>query len=304
MAVHTSYRAAPTFFRQGPSALVRLLVFSALAVGLMMADRQWAVAVPLRNAVATVLYPIQWTLTQPLHAWQALRSNMVSLQAAQSHNKQLATDNLLLRQQSQRAAFLAFENTQLREMLALQARQTRPTVATEVAYRVADPYSQRVVIRHGTHAGVREGSAVIDAHGVYGQVTHAYPFSAEVTLLTDDQQHTPVMSVRSGANGVLVGSGLDDAALELKFIATIADLQVGDTLVTNGLDGVYPQGLPVATIARIDRAPSDQHAELVLAKPLAWVHDSRYLMVILPATDTPQPQPQPQPSHQNKETHR
>jgi rod shape-determining protein MreC len=264
-----------------------LVLLSALAVGLMVADRRWAVAVPLRNAVATALYPIQWALVQPVHAWQSLRENMVSLQATQAQNKQLSAENLQLSQQGQRAKFLELENAKLRELLALPLSQPASRRATLVAYRVADPYSKRVVIRHGTRAGVQEGDAVVDAHGVYGQVTHAYPFSAEVTLLTDSKQHTPVMSARSGATGVLVGSGINGAALELQLTATGADFQEGDTLVTNGLDGVYPAGLPVATIVRMDRSSTDQHAELILAKPLALVDASRYLMVVsVPAAST------------------
>ena len=296
MSTHTSYRSAPAFFRQGTSAFGKLLVLCALAVGLMVADRQWTVAVPLRNAVATVLYPVQWALVQPIEAWRSVTANMASLQATQAQNKQLAAENLHLSQQSQHATFLAFENAKLRELLNLPLSESAARRATLVAYRVADPYSQRVVIRHGTQAGVRDGDAVVDAHGVYGQVTHAYPFSAEVTLVTDSKQATPVMSARSGATGVLVGSGLDDGSLELQLIATGADFQNGDTLVTNGLDSVYPAGIPVATIVRIDRSATDQHPELVMAKPLARVDSSKYLMVLsLRAQDAPASEPQEEP---------
>lgn len=284
MASPISFRSAPAFFRQGPSPLARLAVLSALAVALMVADRQWAVVQPVRAAIATALYPMQWALIQPVRSGSMLLERLVTVDAAQRRAQILARDNLLLREQSQRAAFLSAENKRLRELLDL--RQQLPTASrvTQVAYRVADPYVERVVIGDGSRRGIALGALVVDARGVFGQVTQVQPFSAEVTLITDTRQHTPVMNLRTQTPGIVVGSGWSDMPLELQRVATDANLVEGDTLVTSGLDGVFPPGIPVARISQIVRA-KDQSIELVFAMPLALVNTSRDLMVLQPRED-------------------
>ena len=86
---------------------------------------------------------------------------------------------------------------------------------------------------------------MIDDIGVVGQVTRVYPFTSEVTLLTDKDQAISVQVVRNGLRSVAYGRG-QSGVLDLKFLATNADIQKGDTLVTSGIDGVFPAGLAVA----------------------------------------------------------
>lgn len=281
MAPSVSFSSAPAFFRQGPSALARLLVFGLLAVALMAADRQWAVAKPIRSAVASVLYPLQWALVQPVQVVNDLVRRFEDTQKAQARAQTLAQENLHLREQSQRAAFLSAENQRLRELLDLRQQITTQSQVVQVIYRVADPYAERVVIDRGSQHGIQAGALVLDAHGVFGQVTQVQPFSAEVTLIHDTQQHTPVMSLRSQTSGILVGSGWSNMSLELQRVPSDADIQEGDTLVTSGLDGMFPPGLPVARIAQVLRA-KDLSTELILAKPLAHLSTSRDLMVLQP----------------------
>lgn len=281
MASPVSFRSAPAFFRQGPSPLMRLLVFAVLAVTLMVADRQWAIAKPVRSAIATVLYPIQWALVQPVRAFSDISQRFERVQQAQQRAQILAAENLRLREQSQRAAFLQAENQRLRELLELRQQLSTQSQVVQVMYRVADPYVDRVVIDHGSHHGVALGALVLDAHGVFGQVTQVQAFNAEVTLISDPRQHTPVMNLRSQTAGILVGSGWASMPLEMQRVATDADLQEGDTLVTSGLDGLFPPGLPVARITQIIRA-NDQSIELVFAKALAYLGTSRDLMVLQP----------------------
>lgn len=259
--------------------MARLLVFGLLAVTLMVADRRWAIAKPVRSAVASVLYPLQWALVQPVRAYADFSRRFEDVQRAQQRAQTLAQENLRLREQSQRAAFLNAENQRLRELLDLRQQIPTRSQVVQVIYRVADPYVERVVIDQGSQHGIPAGALVLDAHGVFGQVTQVQPFSAEVTLISDSRQHTPVMNLRTQTTGILVGSGWDQMPLEMQRVATDADLQEGDTLVTSGLEGMFPPGLPVARIAQIIRA-SDQSIDTVFAKPLAYLGTSRDLMVL------------------------
>src|SRR5262249_31223841 len=140
---------------------------------------------------------------------------------------------------------LRAENAQMRRLLEARDKLSIHSVFAEILYSGRDPFSRKVIIDRGSMQLVKAGQPVIDENGVIGQVTRAFPMLAEVTLVTDKEQATPVQVVRNGLRGVLYGDG---AALDLRFMAANADIQNGDLLVTSGIDGTYPQGLPVARV--------------------------------------------------------
>jgi rod shape-determining protein MreC len=119
---------------------------------------------------------------------------------------------------------------------------------------------------------------------VLGQVTRAYPLQSEVTLVTDKNQAVPVKILRNGLRTVLFGAA--EGQLELRFLAANADVQTGDFLVTSGLDGIYPPGLPVAKVVRMDRDPAYAFAR-ILCEPLAGVE--RYGQVLILGAREPLP---------------
>jgi rod shape-determining protein MreC len=125
---------------------------------------------------------------------------------------------------------------------------------------------------------VRRGAPVVDARGVVGQVTRVYPFVSEVTLVTDKDQTVPVQNLRNGLRAVLAGRG-GDGLLELKFVPLNADFQNGDKLVTSGIDGVYPPGLPVAEITQVERNAAELFARIV-GRPLAGVAAHGQVLVL------------------------
>lgn len=190
-------------------------------------------------------------------------------------------------QQSLRASQLEAENRNLRTLLNLKQHAAVPTVAAEVLYEARDPYTQRIVIDRGTKDGVRPGYPVIDDRGVVGQVTRVSLFEAQVTLLTDKDQAIPVEVVRNGLRSVAFG-GARAGALDLRFMAASADLQQGDLLVTSGLDGVYPAGLPVARIAQIERK-ADTAFSRVICEPVAGIRSNRHLLIVQYESGFPPP---------------
>ena len=119
---------------------------------------------------------------------------------------------------------------------------------------------------------------MIDQIGVVGQVTRVYPWLAEITLITDKEQAVPVQNLRNGLRAVLGGTG-NDGQLELKFIPLNADFQNGDQLVTSGIDGVYPPGLPVAVVSNVERNAAYLFARIT-CKPLAGVASHGQVLVL------------------------
>ena len=131
--------------------------------------------------------------------------------------------------------------------------------------------------RGATH-GVRPGSPVTDETGVVGQVTRVHALLSEVTLVTDRDQAIPVQVVRNGLRAIAFGGGAS-GTLELRFMAANADIQGNDRLVTSGIDGTYPPGLPVATVMRIERDAENAFARVV-CRPAAGVDRGRFVLVL------------------------
>lgn len=282
MPLGTLDSAPPPFFRQGPSALSKLVFFSALAVFLMVADTRLQIAGPLRAATATLLYPLQWLVLKPVGWIEAGSDYFVTLGGAQSREesvrKQLSTQALRASQVEQ----LTLENQRLRQLLEMRARLSAPAQAAQVLYDAADPYTRKVIIDRGFLGQVQPGSPVLDERGLLGQVTRVYPLVSEVTLVSDRDQATPVVNTRTGVRGIAFGdSTLRAGTLELRFMAANADVQTGDLLTTSGIDGTYPPGLPVARVDQVERRADSGFARIT-CKPLAGVDSTQHVLVLAP----------------------
>ncbi|MBL8351505.1 MAG: rod shape-determining protein MreC [Burkholderiaceae bacterium] len=292
MPLGTIDRTPPPFFRQGPSAVTKLALFSALAVFLMAADSRWRVTQPLRSALATVLLPVQQALAVPV----ALATQGASyLQGVKDAQTAASLARAQLARQSERAArveTLIAENARLRALLELQPALQVRSIAAELLYEAGDPYSRKIFIDRGARAGVVAGAPVINEAGVLGQVTEVYPLSSVVTLLVDRDAAIPVLNTRSQQRGAAFGGAEGGSAMELRFMAANADVQAGDLLATSGVDGVYPPGLPVARVTRVDRRSDAGFARILLA-PTAATDNLRHLLVLEPLALQMPPRPVP-----------
>ncbi|MED5620694.1 rod shape-determining protein MreC [Ideonella sp. BN130291] len=280
MPLGTLDRNPPPMFRQGYSALSKLVFFSALALFLMVADTRFKMVLPLRAAIATVLSPVERALRTPLEVWRGGGDYLGGL------SKALAAEDAARRQlaaQAERAARgeqLAAENARLRALLELRPAIQVRSVAAEVLYEAPDPYSRKVFLDRGSLNGIALGSPVVNEAGVLGQVTRVYPLNAEVSLLTDKDAAIPVLNTRTQQRSAAFGTSLG-GGMELRFIASNADVKEGDLLTTSGVDGVYPAGLAVARVVSVDRKGESGFAHILLA-PTAKPDSVRHVLVLEP----------------------
>ncbi len=297
MPLGTLDRSPPPFFKQGPSALSKLMFFSALALFLMVADARFKITQPLRAAVATMLYPMQWLAIQPIALVENTTGYFSSLQDAKRSDEEARKKLALQAQRAAQVEQLSLENTRLRKLLTLREQTLTASQAAEVLYDAADPYTRRIVIDKGLAQGIKPGSPVIDEQGVLGQVTRVYPLLSEVTLVIDREHAIPVLNTRTGARSVAYGDpSTQGGSLELRFMAGNADVQQGDILATSGVDGVYPAGLSVARIDRIERRADSAFAR-IHCQPLSLIHSTKHVLVLDPVSaqipDKPRPEPAP-----------
>ena len=291
MPLGTLDRRPPPFFHQGPSALTRLAVFSAVALFLMAADTRFAVTRPLRAGLAMVLLPLERLLELPMQLTHSGGEYVGGLHQAQAD---LARAQATLTAQSAKAArvdTLLAENARLRALVDLKPGLAVKSQAAEVLYEASDPFSRKIFIDRGATNGVVPGAPVIDESGVLGQVTRVYPLSSEVTLLIDKEAAIPVLNTRTHQRSAAFG---DSASMELRFMAGNADVHVGDVLQTSGVDGIYPPGLDVAKVVKVDPRADSSFARIALV-PTASADGVRHVLVLEPMAMQLPPRPAPEP---------
>ena len=277
----------PPFFNRGPAPLTRLGFFVSLAVLLMVLDARFRYAENVRQVVALAAYPLQRVAMAPLDMFHGVAHFFGSTAALQEENAALKTQQLRAAPELLRLQALQEENNQLRRLLDAQERLPVNSVFAEILYAARDPFSRKVVIDKGSRNSIRTGQPVIDDVGVIGQVTRVYLLMSEVTLLSDKDQAIPLQVLRNGLRAVAYG-GTEGGMLDLRFMAANADIRNGDTLVTSGIDGTYPPGLPVATVARIERDAAYAFAKITLA-PTAGTDRYRQVLVLSSEAKAPPP---------------
>lgn len=269
----------PPLFKQGASARAKVVFFALIALTLLIADAHFRKLGAIRQVVGTALYPLQMVAVAPRDAAYRVAEYFSSLASLKQQNSELKLEQARNAQRLQQAQHLLAENTQLRKLLGTSERLPVKAILSEILYDARDAFTRKIVLDRGTSQGVALGQPVIDDIGVVGQVTRVFPFSAEVTLLTDKDQAIPVQVVRSGLRSVAYGGG-QSGMLDLRFMAANADIQSGDVLVTSGIDGIYPAGLAVAKVARIENKSTDAFAH-ILCKPTAGIDHNRQLLILL-----------------------
>jgi len=268
----------PPFFKRGPGLLTRFGFFALISVALLVADARFGYMDTARNALATVVNPFQRLFALPADGLSRVGEFFVTSSYLRRENDRLRREALNNAASLQTQHALAAENDNLRQLLGMRERVQRTTIPAEILHAPRDPFARRVLIDRGAQHDVRPGLAVIDRLGVIGQVTRVFPFASEVTLITDKEQAVPIQVLRSGVRGVTFGIGYD-GTLELRFMPVNADIQNGDLLVTSGIDGTYPAGLPVAIVSNIERNAAYAFARITCT-PAAGVSSYGQILIV------------------------
>lgn len=278
----------PPLFKQGAPARVKVTVFAFISIVLLMVDARLHALAMVRQVTGTVLYPLQMAALMPRDALTSMGSYFSSISSLQKEVRDLKVQQVATAQTIQQAQLQAAENAQLRKLMGARENVPVKSMLAEILYDARDSSSRKIVLDRGTQQGAALGQPVIDSAGVVGQVTRVFPFTSEVTLLTDKEQAIPVQILRNGLRSVAYGRG-QAGTLDLRFVAPNADIQLGDVLITSGMDGVYPAGLAVAKVIKIENSAAGAFGGVV-CQPLAGIDRNRHLLIL---TSAPQVVPRP-----------
>lgn len=275
----------PMFTRRlGPAVL--LASWSTLAMILIVMDARFNTLSWLRSSVSTLFYPLQVAARAPFELGAEINNFLVQHRELQRENVAMLSMQLRYGAQLSRIHSLQAENNELRHQLGLRKISAYQAVSAEILSTPRDPFSRRIMLDRGTNAGILPGSPVVDGMGLVGQVTKVFPLSSEVTLISDHNQAVPAQIQRTSQRVLVYGGG---AGMEVRYLPTHTDIQLGDVLVTSGIDRVYPVGLAVAKVTKVVR-PTDNPYARISCQPLAGVEKSRVLVVLKPSGTSPQEQ--------------
>lgn len=262
--------SAPPLFKQDIPALAKLIACLAISLALMIIDFQIKSLDFIRNQVSVVLRPLEQLMLLPSSMISGSSDYLTSRSTLKKENKALKLRQEELSLLANQSSLLAIENQNLRSLLDLQKKVAFKTIPVEILFNPPNPISQRVVINRGENQGLRLGSPIANDMGILGQVVRLYDNSAEVSLLEDRNFAVPVLVARNGLRTAVIGSGRGQL-LQLRYLPVASDLEVGDILLTSGVDGVYPPGFAVAVITKIERN-LDQNSANIFCSPIAEVN--------------------------------
>jgi rod shape-determining protein MreC len=271
-------RNTPAFFKRGPRLLLRLIFFMVLSLALLFADARFNALVRVREPLSVVLHPLQWIATAPLRFILFSRDFFVQRKNLLQENRRLADESLVMKAKLMQLEQLQVENTTLRNMFKLAQREKMTSVLARIRYYGYDPFSDKLSVDRGEKDGVKAGQAVLDASGLLGQVIRAQRFSSEIRLIVDKDFPVPVMVLRNELRAIIYG-GVIPNTMEIRFLPFNSDIKVGDKLVTSGLEGVYPTGIPVARVKSIEISPGSIFARII-CEPFAKPQTERYVLIV------------------------
>ena len=275
--VELSHDSRPIIGR-GPPLGATFLTLAVASIALMVADKRYDQLAQVREWLSSAVYPVQVAVDLPFRAWDWVTGSFADRSRLRQENLELTARVRLANLQLQRFAALEDENLRLRDMRANSAGVAERVLVAAILNVDLDPFRHRVLLDKGAADGVFKGQAVLDAEGIFGQVTQVHARTAEVILISDAEHAIPVQSNRSGLRTIAVGTG-DSGRLSLPFVTVESDLKEGDLLISTGIGGVFPRGYPVAEVTRVERSPAATFA-VVDARPTARLERNREVLLV------------------------
>lgn len=291
--VELSHDSRPIIGR-GPPLGATFLTLALTSVALMVADKRYDQLEQVREWLSAAAYPVQAAVDLPFRAWDWLTDSFADRSRLRQENLELTARLRLANLQLQRFAALEDENRRLRDMRGNSAGVADRVLVASIMNVDLDPFRHRVLLDKGARHGVFKGQAVLDAEGIFGQVSQVHAETAEVILISDAEHAIPVQSNRSGLRTIAVGTG-DLDRLSLPFVTVESDLKAGDLLISTGIGGVFPRGYPVAEVTRVERDPAATFA-LVDARPTALLDRDREVLLVWFAPPESPPESSPEPA--------
>ena len=245
----------------------------------MFADHRHDYLRNIHYYFGTISFPIYYLANLPIRTWDYLYYQWIEHEKLQGNNQTLRWENMYLNSRLQKFSALLNENKRLRNLLQSVHNQTEnKVIIAEFISKSSTPFKQRIILNKGTHDNAYIGQPILSADGILGQIISVTPYSSTGMLISDPSHAMLAQVSRSGITALTVGIG-NPNRLELQYLPLDADIQEGDTLITTGLDGLYPPDYPIGQVIQVNRSPGNTFAT-VFARPFAELNSGREVLLV------------------------
>ena len=270
-------------------------LFLAVIVGhvlLITAQVNARSGVPIAEAVVFAAYSeLQRGVFGAASAAREVWDGYVDLRRVRAQNEDLRRQLSAAQVQVQEERALADRSRSLEALLGLQSRMSLETAAAEIIGSDATPDFRTVTIDKGGQQGLRKDMAVIAPAGIVGRVVVPGPRASKVQLVIDRNAAAGALVERSRAQGVVVGSG--EARLRMEYVSEVADVVVGDVVVSSGIDGIFPKGFVIGRVVGVQKSGT-AYREILVAPAVDFSSLEDVLVVLTRAPSGPEGQEFPQ----------
>lgn len=216
----------------------------------------------VRAGVATITSPVRSLGSVIASPFNGLGNIFANLTASQETLDELREQNKELTAKVAELSEAQETATRLEGLLELKSTYNLQSTAARIVGSSTDAWSRTVTIDKGSLDGLAINMPVTDSSGVIGQIIEVAPTSAVVRLITDEASGVSAMVQSTRAQGILQGQ--PDGTLRLEYVSVDADVKEGDIIVTSGIGGIYPKGLPLGTVASVEREPNALYYTVVV----------------------------------------
>lgn len=240
-----------------------LLVCCALSLILAIASSQAVFSVPrlwLETVADAFALPVRYVSSVISIPFGALNKAFINSGADTKTLSELKEENAQLSSRVAELEETKQTSVRLQNLLALKSSYNLQSVAARIIGTSHNSWEANVVIDKGTSSGLQVGMPVVGANGAIGQIVECSALSSTVRLLRDEKSSISAMIQNSRAQGVVQGS--IDATIRLQFINTNLEAHMGDIVVTSGLGGIFPKGLPIGKITSVNKAPGSMYYDI------------------------------------------
>jgi rod shape-determining protein mreC len=256
------------------------IILSLLSIVLLTVSARMGAGGPLemvRGGFSTVTMPFRMAGSAIAMPFQGIGNIFSNLTADQQTLSDLKAENEQLRSRNAELEETNQSTQRLQGLLDLKNTYNLQSTGARVISGSTDSFNNTIVIDKGTSSGLAVGMPVVDSGGVIGQIIECSPTTSTVRLITDEKSGVAAMVQSSRAQGMLMGSASRQITLNL--INTNQKVAVGDTVVTSGLGGVFPKGLPLGKVTSVEAAPGSLYYTIVV-EPYGNVSTNEEVMVI------------------------
>ncbi len=256
------------------------IILTVLSIVLLTVSARMGTGSPLelvRGGFSTITMPFRMAGSAIAMPFQGIGNIFGNLTADQQTLSDLRAENEQLRSRNAELEETNQSTQRLQGLLDLKNTYNLQSTGARVISGSTDSFNNTIMIDKGTTSGLAVGMPVVDSGGVIGQIIECGPTTSTVRLITDEKSGVAAMVQSSRAQGMLMGSASRQITLNL--INTNQKVSVGDTVVTSGLGGVFPKGLPLGKVTSVEAAPGSLYYTIVI-EPRGNVSTNEEVMVI------------------------